>query len=99
VGAVTRARDKTWSRKEHLPQGGVDLFSRIAFAETAAWTTDKIKATQKLQAQASEFVRTHESKIYSRELVEMIFTQPYCRIQNLVDAGIAKRQTATAASM
>jgi hypothetical protein len=40
-------------------------------------------------------MRTHESKIYSRELVEMIFTQPYCRIQNLVDAGIAKRQTAS----
>jgi hypothetical protein len=25
----------------------------------------------------------------------MIFTQPYCRIQNLVEAGIARRQTAS----
>ena len=25
----------------------------------------------------------------------MIFTQPYCRIQNLIEANIAKRQTAS----
>jgi hypothetical protein len=25
----------------------------------------------------------------------MLFVQPYCRIQNLVDSGIAKRQTAS----
>jgi hypothetical protein len=34
-------------------------------------------------------------KIYSRELVELLFTQPYCRIRNVVDAGLAKRQTAS----
>jgi len=27
--------------------------------------------------------------------VQAIFEQPYCRINNLVDAGIAKRQTAS----
>ncbi len=36
------------------------------------------------------------SSIYSRELVEQFFVQPYCRIANLVDSGIAKRQTASA---
>ena len=66
-----------------------------AVAETAAWTTGKIKAIHQLQTQASEYVRTHAAKIYSRELVEIIFTQPYCRIQNLVESGIAKRQTAS----
>lgn len=34
-------------------------------------------------------------KVYSRELVELTFIQPCCRIQNLVDAGIAQRQTAS----
>ena len=29
-----------------------------------------------------------------RELVELIFEQPYCRIRNVVDAGVAERQTA-----
>ena len=33
--------------------------------------------------------------LYSRELVELIFVQPYSRISNVVDAGIAKRQTAS----
>ncbi|HEY5811289.1 MAG TPA: hypothetical protein VIT23_01380, partial [Terrimicrobiaceae bacterium] len=35
------------------------------------------------------------SKVYSKELVELVFTQPYCKIQFLVDGGIAKRQTAS----
>jgi Fic family protein len=34
-------------------------------------------------------------KVYSKELIEMIFRQPYCKIQFVVDAGIAKRQTAS----
>jgi hypothetical protein len=29
-------------------------------------------------------------------LIELIFVQPYCRIQNLVETGIAQRQTASA---
>jgi hypothetical protein len=31
------------------------------------------------------------SAIYSRELIEVIFTQPYCRIGNVVDAELAER--------
>lgn len=34
-------------------------------------------------------------KVYSKELVELVFTQPYCKIQFLVDADIAQRQTAS----
>ena len=33
--------------------------------------------------------------MYSRELAELIFAQPYCRIANVVDAGIAQRQSAS----
>jgi Fic family protein len=33
--------------------------------------------------------------LYSRELVELVFEQPYSRIGNVVSAGIAKRQTAS----
>jgi hypothetical protein len=28
-------------------------------------------------------------------LIDLIFMQPYCRIENVVGAGIAKRQTAS----
>jgi Fic family protein len=34
-------------------------------------------------------------KVYSKELIELIFRKPYCRIADIVDAGIAKRQTAS----
>jgi Fic family protein len=71
------------------------LYMLNAVAETAVWTTDKIKAIQQLQGHAAEYIRALAPKIYSRELVDTIFTQPYCRIQNLVDARIAKRQTAS----
>ena len=40
-------------------------------------------------------MRQHLPKIYSRELVNVIFEQPYCRIANLVDKGVAQRQAAS----
>jgi len=40
-------------------------------------------------------MRRDAPQIYSRELVDLIFEQPYCRIGNLVDAGLAHRQTAS----
>ena len=63
--------------------------------ETCVWTTDKIKAIRELMEHTAEFVQTSLPKIYSWELVELLFKQPYCRIGNLVDANIAKRQTAS----
>ena len=71
------------------------LYMLQAVAQTSIWTTEKIKAIQRLQAQATEYMKAHAPKIYSRELVETIFTQPYCRIQNLVESRIARRQTAS----
>lgn len=65
-----------------------------AVAETAAWTTAKIHGIRTLEQQARDYVRERSSKIYSRELVETIFNQPYCRIQNVVDATGVTRQTA-----
>ena len=70
-------------------------FMLAAVTNTAQWTTAKIQAIQQLQAQATVFVKTRAPKIYTRELVDMLFVQPYCRIQNLVEADIAKRQTAS----
>ena len=40
-------------------------------------------------------MRERLPKIYSRELIESIFAQPYCGIADLVRADIAKRQTAS----
>ncbi|MCF6355519.1 MAG: hypothetical protein L3J26_10560 [Candidatus Polarisedimenticolaceae bacterium] len=37
-------------------------------------------------------MRQQNPAIYSRELIDQIFIQPYCRIGNLVDAGIGHRE-------
>lgn len=44
---------------------------------------------------ATDCARKQLPVIYSRELVDVIFEQPYSRIGNLVDRGIAKRQAAS----
>jgi Fic family protein len=71
------------------------LYMLRAVEDTAVWTTAKIGAVRKLAADTTEYVRRKLPKIYSRELVEVIFEQPYCRIANVVDAGIAGRQAAS----
>lgn len=62
---------------------------------TCGWTTNKIKSIRDLMRHTGEFIHRRLPKIYSWELVELLFKQPYCRIANVVDAGLAKRQTAS----
>lgn len=71
------------------------LYVLRAVENTATWTTAKIEAIRQLFTHTIEHIRSAAPKIYSRELVELIFEQPYCRIQNLTDAGIAARQAAS----
>jgi Fic family protein len=71
------------------------LYMLEAVRETSNWTLAKIEAIRNLADTTAGHVRDNLSKIYSRELIDEIFTQPYCRIDNLVQKGIAKRQTAS----
>jgi Fic family protein len=71
------------------------MFMLNGVEETCTWTTDKIKAIRELMQHTSQYMQSSLPKIYSWELVEALFKQPYCRIANLVSAGIAKRQTAS----
>jgi len=71
------------------------MFILDGVEETCTWTTDKIKSIRELMEHTGEFVQERLPKTYTWELVEVLFKQPYCRIGNLVDAGIAKRQTAS----
>jgi cell filamentation protein, protein adenylyltransferase len=71
------------------------LYMLRGVEETAAWTTEKIGAIRRLAAHTTEHLRQALPRIYSRALVDVIFEQPYCRIANLVDAGIAARQAAS----
>ena len=71
------------------------LFILDGVEETCTWTTDKIKSIRELMEHTAQYVQKSLPKIYSWEFVELLFKQPYCRIGNLVDNGIAKRQTAS----
>lgn len=71
------------------------LYMLKAVEETARWTTEKIAAIRLLEEHTGAFVRARLPKIYTRELVEVIFAQPYCRIGNLVERDIARRQSAS----
>ena len=70
------------------------IYMLRAVEQTAAWTTAKIGAIRRLAAETADFVRAELPKIYSRELVDVLFQQPYCRISNLVEEGIVGRQAA-----
>lgn len=61
--------------------------------DTARWTTAKISAIRDLLDRTAESIKRDAPRIYSRDLVEAIFVQPYCRIGDLVDAGIGQRQS------
>ena len=71
------------------------LFMLEGIEQTASWTTAKIDSIRRFMAAAVEHVRNTTPKIYSRELVDLVFEQPYCRIANVVEAGIAGRQAAS----
>jgi len=71
------------------------LFMLQGVEETCLWTTDKIKAIRELMQHTSRYVQKTLPKTYSWELIGALFKQPYCRIANLVDTGVAKRQTAS----
>jgi Fic family protein len=71
------------------------LYILRATADTAVWTIDKIRAIRELTERTADMVKKRLPKIYSKELIEAIFVQPYTRIENLTNAGIAKRQTAS----
>lgn len=65
------------------------LFMLEAVEETSAWTTEKIGAVRGLARHTREWVRDRLPRVYSRELVDVLFEQPYCRIANVVDADLA----------
>ena len=67
-----------------------------AVHETADWTYSKVHAIHQLMDDTRKYCRENlPNHIYSHELIDQIFIQPYCKSKNLVDNGIGNRQTAT----
>lgn len=71
------------------------LYVLDAIQTTAVETREKIVSIRKLLDQTLEIGRTRlPAKVYSKELIEILFRQPYTKVQYVVEAGIAERKTA-----
>ncbi|MCT8176941.1 Fic family protein [Variovorax sp. CY25R-8] len=71
------------------------LFMLRAVESTAQQTFDQVMRIRALMERVRERVQREAPNVYSKDLVEVIFRHPYTKIQFVVDAGIAKRQTAS----
>ena len=66
-----------------------------AIEQTARKTREKILAIRDLMNADIEKVKAELPKIYTKDLLEQLYHQPYCKIRFLEEAGIARRQTAS----
>jgi Fic family protein len=72
------------------------LYMLEAVEETAVFTRERILAIRELMAETMEKARKDLPKrVYSKELIELLFRQPYTKIAYLVDSGIASRNIAS----
>ena len=70
------------------------LYMLDAIESTAIDTSVKIKKIKKLLDATVLEVKEKLPKIYTKELVELLFNEPYCRIGNIVSSGLAARKAA-----
>jgi len=71
------------------------LFMLDAAENTATLTRQRILDIRALLDETLELARKKlPSRVYSKDLIELIFRQPYTKGQFVVDAGIAKRKAA-----
>lgn len=71
------------------------LFMLNAVEKTSTETMARIERILELLNETVEQAKENlPARVYSKELIELLFEQPYCKVKYLVDRGIAKRQTA-----
>ena len=71
------------------------LYMLVAVETMAKWTNLRIRAIRSLMEHTTEHIKAQAPSIYSYDLVQTIFAQPYARITHLIDRGIAKRVSAS----
>ena len=71
------------------------LYVLSGVEQTSHWTHQKIIAIRELMEQTTAYIKQRLPKVYSHELVQILFEQPYCRIADLTKNNIAQRQTAS----
>jgi len=71
------------------------MFILQGIEETAKETIQKVKALKELLDNTLEMVKTKAPKIYSKELVETLFENPYCKIEMVVKHLGVERKAAS----
>jgi Fic family protein len=70
------------------------LYMLDAIEQTANYTQKKLDSVILLMEETSKEIKIQLPEIYSKELIEIIFRQPYCKRQFIVNGGIAQLKTA-----
>ncbi len=71
------------------------LFMLAALEETAKQTSRRVMDIRVLMDETIEKAKVElPAHVYSKELIELLFHQPYTKVKFLVDAGLAERKTA-----
>jgi len=71
------------------------LFVLNAVEETAKQTNNQIKSINQLFLKLQDNIKENAPKLYNKELLELLFEQPYCKIEFLVDRLKVSRVTAS----
>ncbi|TDQ08124.1 Fic family protein [Pedobacter metabolipauper] len=71
------------------------LFILKAIEETSKQTTDQIKSINQLFSKLQNKIKEEASKLYNKDLLELLFEQPYCKIEFVIDRLNVSRITAS----
>jgi Fic family protein len=71
------------------------LFMLKAIEETSKQATDQIKSINRLFLILQDKIKENSAKLYNKELLELLFEQPYCKIEFLVERLNVSRVTAS----
>jgi len=71
------------------------IFILKGIGETAKETIERVKDIKKLLDETIGKVKSESAKIYSKELIETIFENPYCKIEFVVKALGVERKAAS----
>jgi len=71
------------------------LYMLQGIEETARWTTGRIELIRALMDETEDVARQRLPRTAdSHRLTEVIYTEPYCRVRDVVYAGLAERKAA-----
>lgn len=71
------------------------LFMLESVLVTSRWTLELIETVAYLRSRTEERIRAELPRLPVADITRLLFTQPYIRIDDVVTAGLAQRQTAS----